>query len=167
MIQETKAKENEVSIALAGIAPAVFESHNPDNHNKGGVATIIINPAITANLVKTDAGHNWYHRIPHQLRNNIEADSVKGRWLHIKFQHDNHTIHLVNIYGPSNSQKARHYFYKSLRYKWFRLNRVIVAGDFNNVEDEFRDRIRGTSVQHIEDITTFLEFRTSHKLLDS
>ena len=72
-----------------------------------------------------------------------------------------------NIYAPSYSHKARHYFYKSLRHKWFRLNRIIIAGDFNNVEDEYRDRIRTTPVHNSEDITTFLEFRASHKLLDS
>ena len=67
----------------------------------------------------------------------------------------------------ASKEDARHYFYKSLRHKWFRLNRLIIAGDFNNVEDEYRDRIRTTPVHNSEDITTFLEFRASHKLLDS
>ena len=53
LIQETKSKTNEVATALAGMAPCVFEAHNPDNHNKGGVAIIIINPTINASLVKT------------------------------------------------------------------------------------------------------------------
>ena len=167
LLQETKCKENEVATALAGIAHKVYESHNPDNHNKGGVAIIVINPLITTELVATDILHNWYTKVPPQLRLNIQADSIRGRWVHIKFQHNHKYIHLINMYAPSYSHKARHHFYKSLRHRWFRLHNIIVMGDFNNVEDEFRDRMRAVPVQHTDDITSFLEFRTSHKLLDS
>ena len=136
LLQETKCKENQVATALAGIAHKVYESHNPDNHNKGGVAIIIINPLITSELCATNILHKWYTRVPVQLRLNIQADSIRGRWVHIKFQHNNKYIHLISMYASSCSHKARDYFYKSLRHKWFRLHNIIVMGDFNNVEDE-------------------------------
>ena len=79
----------------------------------------------------------------------------------------NITIHLINMYAPSYSHKARHHFYKSLRHRWFRLHNIIVMGDFNNVEDEARDRMRPSPSHHTDDITTFLEFRTTHRLLDA
>ena len=71
------------------------------------------------------------------------------------------------MYAPSYSPKARHYFYKCIRHKWFRLHNVIVMGDFNNVEDETRGRLRPSPSHHTDDITTFFEFRTSHRLLDA
>ena len=104
LIQETKCKENEVATALAGIAHKVFESHNPDNHNKGGVAIVIINPLISLELCATDILHKWYTRVPVQLRLNIQADSTRGRWVHIKFKHNNKFTHLINMYAPGQTQ---------------------------------------------------------------
>ena len=40
-------------------------------------------------------------------------------------------------------------------------------GDSNNVEDEARDRMRPSPSHHTDDITTFQEFRTTHRLLDA
>ena len=167
LIQETKTKLNEIAETLAGIAHMVFEAHNPDNHIKGGVAIIIINPDINPELVNTDKNFNWYYKVPVTQRASIQADAALGRWIHIKFQHNNKLIHLINMYAPSHNAKSRKFFYKAMRYRWARLHNILLIGDFNNVEDETRDRLRPKPPQHIEDVTTFLDMRTSHRLLDA
>ena len=84
---------------------------------------------------------------------------------------NNKHIYISEVYAPSNSPKARHYFFEYLDRNLAAEDPTIVVGDFNNVEDPDEDIVRTNQIDPIrqinEDLSTFFAFCATRQLTDS
>ena len=116
---------------------------------------MVINPNIKkVKLVMTDGDpliSNWTELMTQPEKDAIEDDSIIGKWLTIKFQWLNKTIHLTNLYAPALASKtgqlsnpshiAQEHFFNSLGNHLHRNEHNLVVGDFNNLPDYHVDKI--------------------------
>ena len=154
-VQEThSATHNRIRNVLAFTHPNAksWEAINTDNHNKGGVAIIVLNDKIKPTFVMSDntTPSNWTDDMTQQEKDAVELDSVTGKWITIRFKWMDKVIHLTNVYAPTLRPKpqqlakpghiARKHFFNYLG-ATLNFEHNIVAGDFNNLPNPEIDKI--------------------------
>ena len=138
---------NQMKVASSDLDNRVFASHNTDNLQKGGVAIIVMKPGLDAQISQSDTtlGPTWLDDVPldgNGEQNVIPPDAITGRFLTIHVTVNNQRLYISEIYAPSNNNRARGHFYSFLDTHLPVEDNMILAGDFNNVEDSDVDIIR-------------------------
>ena len=109
-LQETKASPGYITKQVQKLCnhATVLETSNPDNPNKGGVATISLDKAIRITLVEDDSEtqSTWLQTVPAQYA--TEHDIGRGRYQTIQFQYKTKPVFITNICtGQQRKTKAR------------------------------------------------------------
>jgi len=70
------------------------------------------------------------------------ANDLNGRVLTVKVFSNNQTFHITNIYAPSGKRNRtqNHYFFKNLYPYIYSKNPLVLAGDFNFIENPLLDK---------------------------
>ena len=97
------------------LGQSLFRSSTKDS-NTSGVATLL------------KSKHLYMERI---------ANDLNGRILTVKVFSNNHSFHITNIYAPSGKRNRtqNHYFFENLYPYIYSKNPLILAGDFNCIEN--------------------------------
>jgi len=102
------------------LGQSLFRSSTKDS-NTSGVATLL------------KSKHLYMERI---------ANDLNGRILTVKVFSNNHSFHITNIYAPSGKRNRtqNHYFFENLYPYIYSKNPLILAGDFNCIENPILDK---------------------------
>ena len=99
--------------------------------------------------------------LTHKIQN-INSDNLGGR-ISIDIQIENETYRILNIYGPNKPQYKENFFNETNQYVK-NIKNVILAGDFNMVE-ELRDRQGGNiNNSHLIDLNAIKKLKNDHNL---
>ena len=103
--------------------------------------------------------HKHIHVLDHR------ADT-QGRALTIHISYESHTLQISNIYAPDRPH-LRDAFFQTLPSYFFPDCPLVLAGDFNMVEDASLDRLGGTLAHtQIQGLTTLRSLKTEYGLRD-